>query len=209
MPRRTRAPAAAPPAASVAPATDADPGAGTADAEAQPAPNTEPRWQIGQVAAHTGLTPRTLRYYEQQGLMRPAHRKLTGYRRYSDLDVQRILLIRQFQQLLGLSLADIRHALAIDIDPDVEPDAPRTAARATDPDLATQRERTTAALAALDRDLAAVEQQRARLTRLRSDLATRADAARAQLERLDAAIADRERTVTRGRDATTPSDRED
>lgn len=202
MPRRRPRPAA--PAATAAAAVPAPDPTPPIDPAPEPPPEltAEARWQIGQVAARTGVTPRALRFYEQQGLMRPAQRKLTGYRRYSDLDVQRILLIKQFQQLLGLSLADIRHALAID--PDADADPARTGARTSDLDLPAQRERTAAALDALDRDLAAIDQQRARLTRLRTDLAARADTTRDQLERLDAAIAERERTITRGRDSTDP-----
>jgi DNA-binding transcriptional MerR regulator len=165
-----------------------------------PARAHEPRHFIGYVAARTGLTPRTLRFYEQQGLLRPAARRLGGFRVYSDLDIQRALLIRQLQQLLGLSLAEVATALAADPQP-----APPSARAGTDQDLAAQRARATAALATLEQDLAAADRQLARLAALRAELAARADGAREVLAQLDAAIAERERTITRGRESPLPA----
>ena len=63
---------------------------------------------IEQVAAQTGLTKRTLRYYEEVGLLPPTGRTEGNYRRYTLEDIQRLERIKNLRDLLGFSLADIR-----------------------------------------------------------------------------------------------------
>lgn len=63
---------------------------------------------IGEVAERTGLTQRTLRYYEEIGLLPPAPRLEGGFRLYSEADVQRLEHIRELRQLLGFSLLEIK-----------------------------------------------------------------------------------------------------
>lgn len=64
--------------------------------------------QIGEVAERTGVTQRTLRFYEEKGLLRPPSRMEGGFRLYSEEDVKRVEMIRRLQHLLGVSLADIK-----------------------------------------------------------------------------------------------------
>lgn len=64
--------------------------------------------QIGEVAERTGVTQRTLRFYEEKGLLRPPSRMEGGFRLYSEEDVQRVEQIRRMQSLLGMSLAAIK-----------------------------------------------------------------------------------------------------
>jgi MerR family transcriptional regulator, repressor of the yfmOP operon len=66
---------------------------------------------IEQVAARTGLTKRTLRYYEEIGLLPPTGRTEGNYRRYSEEDIQRLERIKNLRDLMGFSLADIRELL--------------------------------------------------------------------------------------------------
>lgn len=66
---------------------------------------------IEQVSARTGLTKRTLRYYEEVGLLPPTGRTEGNYRRYSEEDIQRLERIIKLRDLLGFSLADIRELL--------------------------------------------------------------------------------------------------
>src|SRR3989440_11998706 len=68
-------------------------------------------YSIEQVAAQTGLTKRTLRYYEEVGLLPPTGRTEGNYRRYTQEDVQRLERIKNLRDLLGFSLADIREIL--------------------------------------------------------------------------------------------------
>lgn len=77
-----------------------------------PAPPSEPvateYLQIGELAEQTGLTQRTLRYYEEIGLLEPPSRMAGGFRLYSPQDVARIQQIVRLKQLLGFSLAEIK-----------------------------------------------------------------------------------------------------
>jgi DNA-binding transcriptional MerR regulator len=68
----------------------------------------QPCYSIEQVATRTGLTKRTLRYYEEVGLLSPTGRTEGNYRRYSEADVKRIERIKELRDLLGFSLTDIR-----------------------------------------------------------------------------------------------------
>ena len=69
-----------------------------------------PRWRIGQVSARTGLTARTLRYYEELGLLIPAERLASGHRVYASDDLRRLYRISLLRQL-GLPLSDIAREL--------------------------------------------------------------------------------------------------
>jgi len=72
-------------------------------------------WSIAQVARMSGVTARTLRHYDDVGLLKPDHVGANGYRYYEEpqlLRLQQILVLRE----LGLGLADI--AEAIDSEPD-------------------------------------------------------------------------------------------
>ena len=64
--------------------------------------------QIGEVAERTGVTQRTLRFYEEKGLLRSPSRMEGGFRLYSENDVRRVEQIRKLQGLLNVSLADIK-----------------------------------------------------------------------------------------------------
>jgi DNA-binding transcriptional MerR regulator len=64
--------------------------------------------QIGEAAVRAGLTQRTLRYYEEKGLLRPPTRMEGGFRLYSAEDMERLERIKELKDLLGFSLADIK-----------------------------------------------------------------------------------------------------
>jgi DNA-binding transcriptional MerR regulator len=67
--------------------------------------------RIGEAAEATGLTPRTIRYYEELGLLNPAAHVSGSNRRYDDEDIERLYLIKQLREVVGLSLADIQEFL--------------------------------------------------------------------------------------------------
>ena len=66
---------------------------------------------IEQVATRTGFTKRTLRYYEEVGLLPPTGRTEGNYRRYSQADLERLESIKNLRDLLGFSLSDIREIM--------------------------------------------------------------------------------------------------
>lgn len=67
---------------------------------------------IGELASSAGVTPKTVRYYEQLGLLRPASRSRAGYRRYGPEDLSMLRFIGKAKRL-GLSLQEIRSILTI------------------------------------------------------------------------------------------------
>ena len=58
-----------------------------------------PAMQIGEVAARTELSLRSLRHWEEVGLLRPSGRSEGGFRLYTEADVERILVIRRMKPL--------------------------------------------------------------------------------------------------------------
>jgi len=67
---------------------------------------------IGELAKETGVPIDTVRYYERNGLLAPAARLASGYRRYGPAEYQRLRFIRR-AKALGFSLDDIRQLLAL------------------------------------------------------------------------------------------------
>ncbi len=63
---------------------------------------------IGEVAERTGVTQRTLRFYEERGLLKPPSRMEGGFRLYSEEDVARVERIKRLQALLGVSLSEVK-----------------------------------------------------------------------------------------------------
>lgn len=55
--------------------------------------------QIGQVAARTELSIRTIRHYDEVGLVTPSARSSGGFRLYTEADVERLLVIRRMKPL--------------------------------------------------------------------------------------------------------------
>jgi MerR family copper efflux transcriptional regulator len=68
--------------------------------------------QIGQVAERTGLSMRTIRYYEENGLVVPTTRTDGGFRLYSDGNVARLEVIKRLKPL-GFSLEEMQRLLTL------------------------------------------------------------------------------------------------
>ncbi|HYO85659.1 MAG TPA: MerR family transcriptional regulator [Dermatophilaceae bacterium] len=66
--------------------------------------------RIGEVAERLGLSLRSIRYYEEAGLIGPTARTRGGFRLYSELDIQRLLLVMQMKPL-DFALDDMRRLL--------------------------------------------------------------------------------------------------
>lgn len=68
--------------------------------------------QIGEVADAVGLSLRTIRHYEEVGVVVPSGRSTGGFRLYTDDDVDRLRMVRRMKPL-DLSLEEIREVLAL------------------------------------------------------------------------------------------------
>ncbi|UXI70683.1 heavy metal-responsive transcriptional regulator [Tahibacter amnicola] len=73
---------------------------------------------IGQLAKRAGVPIDTVRYYERNGLLTPAHRTAAGYRHYGDRQLKRLRFIRR-AKALGFTLDDIRGLLTLSDEQDV------------------------------------------------------------------------------------------
>jgi DNA-binding transcriptional MerR regulator len=139
--------------------------------------------QIGEVAERTGVTQRTLRFYEEKGLLRPPTRMEGGFRLYSEDDVRRVEQIRRLQSLLGLSLAEIKEM--------VEAEEIKSQIRAEyrrDADAEQRRRQILAAMEMTEKQYAIIRQKVEALQKLRDELETKINTYRGWLANLDAEI---------------------
>ncbi|MGW0523546.1 MerR family transcriptional regulator [Crossiella sp. NPDC003009] len=81
--------------------------------------------QIGEVAERTGLSLRTIRYYEEVGLVIPSERSQGGFRLYTEPDVDRLRVIMRMKPL-GFQLEEMRELLGL-LDSLTDPDSPERA----------------------------------------------------------------------------------
>lgn len=67
---------------------------------------------IGEVAERTSLSLRTLRHYDEIGLIAPSGRTEGGFRLYTEADVARIMIVRRMKPL-GYTLEEMREVLTV------------------------------------------------------------------------------------------------
>jgi DNA-binding transcriptional MerR regulator len=139
--------------------------------------------RIGEVAKLTGLTTRTLRYWEELDLLRPSSHRGSGERVYSPADMARVSRIRDLQELLGFSLAEVRAVIEIE-DVDIL-DRIRSELRTGDPSPARRRELLDEAIAANDHLLDRLGETQARIQAFRDERAEKAIRLRAAREALE------------------------
>jgi DNA-binding transcriptional MerR regulator len=70
-------------------------------------------YKIDQVAARCGLTKRTIRYYEEIGLLFAPERSGGGYRLYSEKHIERLNQISNARDVLGISLQELQEFISI------------------------------------------------------------------------------------------------
>jgi DNA-binding transcriptional MerR regulator len=126
---------------------------------------TERSYRIGELAAAVGTTTRTVRYYEEIGLLPGGERRKGAHRLYTDADAERLRELVRLRDLLGLSLDELK-AL-------VEAEEARAKIRArfvrTD-DEAEKRQLAAKALVHVERQLALVRDRKDALGRLEAEL---------------------------------------
>ncbi len=71
---------------------------------------SEKLFTIGELARSAGVPTSTVRYYEREGIVRPAGRSVSNYRLYSQADVDRLRFIRA-AQATGFTLKDVTELL--------------------------------------------------------------------------------------------------
>lgn len=103
---------------------------------------------ISQAAAASGLTSKTIRFYEQQGVIPPAARSANGYRIYSEQQLDSLRFIKRSRDM-GFSLDESRELLQLSLDP----------SRSS----ATVKQKAEQQIARIDQQIEALQQMRALL----------------------------------------------
>lgn len=137
------------------------------ESESSPTSGPEPSLRIGDVARLAGTTPRTIRYYEEIGLLPESpSRPSGGHRLYTQAEVERLREVMRLKELLGVSLHELKELLAAE----EARAAVRAELRRDDVDPERRRELLTEALGHLDRQIELVEHRAAELSKLHEEL---------------------------------------
>jgi DNA-binding transcriptional MerR regulator len=147
-------------------------------------PVSDPRTlRIGDVAQMVGTTPRTIRYYEEIGLLPEAPARPSGrHRLYSESEVERLREVMRLKSLLGVSLEELRTLLAAE---EARAEV-RAQLRREDVDPSRRRELLDEALGHLDRQLQLVRHRASELAKLEGELSETRKRVRRKIRELDA-----------------------
>jgi MerR family transcriptional regulator, repressor of the yfmOP operon len=138
--------------------------------------------RIGELAKRAGTTPRTIRYYEELGLLPQAPSRDSGqHRLYGEAEVERVLQLLRLKELLGLTLDELRDV--------IEAEEARGALRAEwhegSPSVARRREIIEEAQGHIAGQLALVRRRRAKLDELEGELEAKRSTLSDRLRELD------------------------
>ncbi|ADU92879.1 MerR family transcriptional regulator [Geobacillus sp. Y412MC52] len=137
------------------------------------------RFKIDDVAKATGLTKRTIRYYEEIGLIKPPARSEGGTRLYTAEDIERLKNIVAAREVLGFSLQELQHFLALNEKIETHRTEYRHAAAGSE-----KRRELEQIGAGLRRQIAMLEEKMKKMTMLKQELEQMA-------ERVDAILQER------------------
>jgi DNA-binding transcriptional MerR regulator len=151
----------------------------TLDIEAAPRQSL----RIGEVAKLVGTTPRTIRYYEEIGLLPESPDRVSGsHRLYTQAEVERLLEVMRLKNLLGVSLEELKTLLAAE----EARSAVRAQLRREDVEPQRRRRLLEEALGHIERQLTLVSGRAAELARLQEELTQTRARVRRKIRALDA-----------------------
>ena len=137
--------------------------------------------RIGELAKSVGTTPRTIRYYEEIGLLPSGgERRSGGHRTYTEADAERLREVLRLKDLLGASLEELRELVEHE---DARAVLRRLFRESADPER--RREILTEALDHIARQLELVRRRQAELARLEDELLSRRRRAQRRLAEQD------------------------
>ncbi len=149
--------------------------------------------RIGDAAARVGLSARTLRYYEELGLLNPSGHTAGGERRYSPADLKHLERIVELRDVLGMNLDEVKGFLETEGHLDHARGVYRARKGDETPGARSQRRELLEEILRLSESLAEqLETKVHRMRAFRSDLLKRADRCRELLAQLDGERLDRE-----------------
>jgi DNA-binding transcriptional MerR regulator len=142
---------------------------------------SERRLRIGELAERTGTTPRTIRYYEEIGLLPAAEDREQGKRRlYSEADVERLEEVVRLRDVLNLSLDELSQLVAAE---EARAEIRREFRETEDVDV--QRRLLDQALEHISNQLKLVRGRKKELERLERELVARQRRVRSRLREID------------------------
>lgn len=145
--------------------------------------------RIGEVAELTGTTARTIRYYEEIGLLAGGERPHGKHRCYTEADVERLREIMRLRDLLGLSLEQLSQLLEAET---ARAELRREYRRTGHPER--RRKILEQALGHISTQLALVRERRSELERLEQELLEKQSQVEQELNRLASARSERTRS---------------
>jgi MerR family transcriptional regulator, repressor of the yfmOP operon len=141
--------------------------------------------RIGDVARLLGTTPRTIRYYEEIGLLPEAPARPSGqHRLYTQVEVERIQEVMRLKNLLGVTLEELRTLLTAE---EARAEV-RAQLRRDDVDPARRRELLSEALGHIVRQLELVRHRASELAKLEHELCETHKRVRRKIRALDAHV---------------------
>ena len=153
------------------------------DPDRRPSRSRPESLRIGDVARLVGTTPRTIRYYEEIGLLPEAPARPSGqHRLYTQAEVERLREAMRLKHLLGVSLEELKTLLTVE---EARAEV-RAQLRREDVDPARRRELLGVALGHIDRQLALVRHRASELARLDHELSETRKRVRRKIRELDA-----------------------
>jgi DNA-binding transcriptional MerR regulator len=139
--------------------------------------------RIGDVARRVGTTTRTIRYYEELGLLAEAQgRPSGGHRLYTEAEVARLQEVMRLKELLGLTLEELKELLAVE---EARAEV-RAELRRENVAPARRRELLVEAGGHIDRQLELVRHRAAELAKLQEELCETRKRVRRKIRELDA-----------------------
>ena len=139
--------------------------------------------RIGDVARLVGTTPRTIRYYEEIGLLAEAPARPSGrHRIYTQSEVERLREVMRLRDLLGVSLEELKTLLTAE---EARAEV-RAQLRREDVDPGRRRELLAEALGHIDRQLKLVRHRAEELAKLQDELSDTRKRVRRKIRELDA-----------------------
>jgi DNA-binding transcriptional MerR regulator len=141
--------------------------------------------RIGDVARLVGTTPRTIRYYEEIGLLPETPARPSGqHRLYSAAEVERLREVMRLKHLLGVSLEELKTLLSAE---EARAEV-RAQLRREDVDSERRRELLSESLGHIERQLELVEHRASELSKLREELSQTRRRVRRRLHELEVPI---------------------
>lgn len=138
------------------------------------------RFKIDQVALQSGLTKRTIRYYEEIGLLQPPQRSEGGIRYYTEEHVELLKKIKYAKEALGFSLQELQRFISLTKTIDAQKVGYKQSSERTE-----QKEKLLEIIKTLNEEVELIEERILRIEHVRNDLLDLIKRAQVHIKSLD------------------------